>query len=149
MRVQFLIPGNPVGKGRPRFTKSGYAYTPPATKDYEESVRWAYLNEVRKNDGTLAFEAGVPIKASIDAFFQIPKRLNKAQRKEALEGKLLPTQKPDADNIAKIVLDALNGFAYHDDSAVVECVVRKKFGEVGHVTVLLEEVSKDGRCEMD
>lgn len=40
-----------------------------------------------------------------------------------LSGELLPTKKPDIDNIVKAVLDALNEVAYRDDTQVVELQV--------------------------
>lgn len=48
-----------------------------------------------------------------------------------------PTKKPDADNVSKIILDALNGLAYHDDSQVVELTVKKKFALYPRVDVVL------------
>lgn len=41
------------------------------------------------------------------------------------------THKPDADNVAKAVLDALNGLAYEDDSQVQELVIIKKYAPAG------------------
>lgn len=35
-----------------------------------------------------------------------------------LKGRLSPTKKPDADNIIKIILDALNCVAYRDDAQI-------------------------------
>ncbi|HHL2031183.1 RusA family crossover junction endodeoxyribonuclease [Clostridium perfringens] len=40
-----------------------------------------------------------------------------------------PTKKPDADNIAKIILDSLNGIAYKDDSQIIELMVVKRHTE--------------------
>ena len=37
------INGRPKGKGRPRFNKSGRAYTPKATREYEKAVREAAM----------------------------------------------------------------------------------------------------------
>ena len=37
------------------------------------------------------------------------------------------TKKPDCDNIAKIILDALNGIAYDDDSQVAMLNVVKLY----------------------
>ena len=34
-RIDFWFQGEPVGKGRPRFTRQGRAYTPKKTRDYE------------------------------------------------------------------------------------------------------------------
>ena len=40
-----------------------------------------------------------------------------------------PRKKPDADNIAKIILDSLNGVAYKDDSQIVDIRIIKKYTE--------------------
>lgn len=38
-------------------------------------------------------------------------------------------KKPDADNIAKVICDALNGIAYADDSHIINLMINKKYGE--------------------
>ena len=38
MELQFIVPGEPRGKGRPRFTRRGFAYTDTATRDYETLI---------------------------------------------------------------------------------------------------------------
>lgn len=55
------------------------------------------------------------------------------------------TYKPDADNIAKAVLDAMNGLAFVDDSQVVSLSVTKHdrtHRESDIVTVEIEEVAR-------
>ena len=42
-------------------------------------------------------------------------------------GKLKPCKKPDADNIAKVVSDALNGIVYEDDSQICDLNVKKLY----------------------
>jgi len=61
----------------------------------------------------------------ISARFPIPKSTTKRDRQLIMEGKLLPTKKPDGDNIAKVICDALNGVAYEDDTQIVKLVVSK------------------------
>ena len=39
--ITFEVVGEPKGKGRPRFTRSGHTYTPQATKDYERHISQA------------------------------------------------------------------------------------------------------------
>ena len=51
-----------------------------------------------------------------------------------------PTVKPDCDNLAKSILDSLNGLAYHDDKQVVELVVKKYYAENAEVKIKLSEV---------
>ena len=118
MTVHITIPGTPVAKGRPRFTRSGHPYTPEKTKQYEETVCRCW-----ETQSGVSFPGGTPILASLCAYFPIPKSYSK-QKKAALEGSF-HLSRPDADNIAKSVLDALNGLAYPDDSAVQLQVVHK------------------------
>lgn len=111
MKVEFTVPGVPVGKGRPRFMKNGHTYTPEKTRGYEDKVVLCW-----KFQSYNSFAAGVPLIAHITAYFPVPKSASKAQ-KAAMEGKF-HMARPDADNICKTILDALNQHAYPDDSAV-------------------------------
>ncbi len=54
-----------------------------------------------------------------------------------LDGHIRPTKTPDADNIAKSVLDALNKVAYKDDSCVVDLIVEKWYSENPRVEVYI------------
>lgn len=134
----FRVNGMPQGKARPRFTKQGIAYTPQKTKDYERDIREAALNAAILQDYE---KPDCPIRIHIGAFFATPKSWSKKKREQALLGNLYPTCKPDADNIAKAVCDALNEVAYKDDKQIVECVIRKRYcseAEDPHITVLIE-----------
>ena len=111
MEIKFTVPGVPVGKGRPRFTRAGHAYTPEKTAEYEEKVRLCW----KAQTGSV-FSGGIPLKASIIAYFPIPKSASK-KKAAAMDG-TFHTSRPDADNVAKAILDALNGYLYPDDSAV-------------------------------
>lgn len=139
--MRFLVPGTPKGKARPRFVRStGRTYTPPATKEYEASVRYAYLNAL-DDDDPIMLEG--PIRCRIEAVFRIPPSYSRKKHTDCIEGRLQPTGKPDCDNIVKAILDALNGVAYKDDSQVVDVSIIKRYGEIGFATVELEAL--DGR----
>ena len=141
MMITFTVPGAPQGKARPRVTRAGHAYTPEKTKAYETVVRQCYLQNV----GMRHFPDGTAICAHIYASYPVPKGTSKKDRQAMLDGKILPTKKPDADNIAKIILDALNGYAYKDDSCVVRLTVSKHYGEEADVLVMLWDVDADGK----
>lgn len=111
MEIKFTVPGVPVGKGRPRFTRGGHTYTPEKTSAYEETVRLCW-----KTQSGQSFAGNIPLLASITAYFSIPKSTSK-KKAAAMEG-TFHRSRPDADNVAKAILDALNGHAYPDDSAV-------------------------------
>lgn len=119
MIVHFVISAEPEGKARPRVTSRG-TYTPRKTRAYEQMVQVEY----RRQCGTTCF-AGKPLRVYIRAYCKIPDSAAKRQRERMLAGRTFPTKKPDADNIAKAVLDALNGIAYTDDAQVIGLDVSK------------------------
>lgn len=136
--ISFIIPGEPKGKGRPRMsTKTGRAFTPKDTLLYENLVKsryWSCIGE-KKLEGE--------IRAFITCYYKIPKSTSKTKRELMLHDKLRPTKKPDLDNIAKVVLDSLNGIAFNDDAQVVELIIKKYYGEQPLVKVELEEIRNE------
>ncbi len=135
--VQFEIIGEPKGKGRPRFARIGNGvrtYTPKDTENYEAYIKMSFLNAPghRKLDGQ--------IQAEIKGVFPIPKSATKKSRAMMIDGTMLHTKKIDCDNLAKTVLDALNGIAYDDDKQVCKLYVEKVYGEEPKVVVKLKEV---------
>ena len=140
MTCDFESEGKPVGKGRPRFRRVGnfvQTYTPTATADYEKLVRLRFQN----SDGAITDK---PVRVGITAFFVPPKSTRKRDRIEMLANRILPEKKPDCDNIAKIILDALNKIAYIDDSQVIELVVKKRYSAEAKVIVHIEEIEAAG-----
>lgn len=103
------------GKGRVRFVKaSGRTYTPDKTAEAMELIRHAFVGV----GGERAPE-GVPVRVSITTARGMPKSRPKRLESEP------DVYKPDCDNIAKAVLDALNGVAWVDDTQVTNLVVQK------------------------
>ncbi len=131
MRIELLIPGDPVGKGRPRVTRHG-TFTPRRTKDYERKIF-----ECWREQSGLTFPDDVPLKMRIEAFFKIPKSYSKGKR-ERIRGTPF-FHSPDADNVIKAVADALNGAAYKDDSRVYRVTAVKLYSDCPHVKVVIED----------
>ena len=116
-----VVTGKTRGKARPRVCR-GHAFTPKDTIEYEKLVRECY----KKQDGRYLEGS---IKALIIAYYKIPKSYSKKRVQAIRDGLEKPTKKPDADNIAKIILDSLNGVAYKDDSQIIELRVIKRYTE--------------------
>lgn len=57
-----------------------------------------------------------------------------------IDGEFGFLHKPDADNVAKSILDALNGLAYKDDSQVANLLVFKQYGAENKILVEMEEL---------
>lgn len=132
MIIKFVVPGEPRAKARPRIsTKTGIAYTPKGTIQYENWVKTCFMEQDgKKIDGQ--------ISAKITAYYSIPKSTSKKKREEMLQGKIRPVKKPDVDNIVKSILDSLNKIAYDDDSQVVKCDVEKFYDDNPRVEVELK-----------
>ena len=130
----FNIPGKIQAKQRPRFNGK-FAYTPKETTNYENWVKACYL-EKYNNEKILE----TPLEVHIRAYFEIPKSTSKKKKEQMLENEINPTIKPDTDNIAKSILDSLNGIAYLDDKQVIKLVVEKYYAEVPSVSIEIKEV---------
>lgn len=132
--MTFTIDGAPTGKARPRVTRFG-TYNTDQTVLYENLVQISYKQQCK---GEYSED---PLKITIAAFYDIPKSMTKKNRTLIADGKLYPTKKPDIDNIAKIILDALNGIAYKDDTQVIELTVMKRYGpDPAKVIVYIERI---------
>jgi Holliday junction resolvase RusA-like endonuclease len=130
--VHLVIDGEPVAKGRPRFY-NGHTITPAKTSNYENYAKELFMiSKQPKLEGY--------IEATIRAYFSIPKSTSNKKRQLMLEGEIFPTKRPDLDNIAKIVLDALNKLAYDDDSQVVRLVIEKYYDDNPRVNLTLKEI---------
>lgn len=123
--LMFEVPGEPRGKGRPRFNRQmGHAYTDSQTKSYENKIVACYY----ESTGGHRWPDSAFIAVEVIAHYQIPKSATKAARAAMEAGTVRPTRRPDIDNVLKAVLDALNGVAYKDDSRVVFVAARKIYG---------------------
>lgn len=123
-KVEFEISGQPQGKARPRFTKTGRAYTPEKTKIYEQRIQAAAWAAMKKDD---LQTVSCPVHMEIVAFMQIPKSWSKVKRLEAEYGAIRPTVKPDLDNIIKAVGDGCNEIVYQDDKQIHSVKARKVY----------------------
>ena len=140
---EFKIPGKVQAKQRPRFSKSGIVYTPKETRVYEDFVRVCYSDYANQYqwepyDGQL--------RAEIEVFIQVPKSDSKLNKQAKIIGEIRPTTKPDCDNLAKSLLDSLNGWAYQDDKQIVELKIIKQYGLQPKLEFSLEEIKTKGDC---
>lgn len=136
--VSFFVPGQPVGKGRPRAAKRGshiQLYTPEKTASYENLVATAAHGSMRGAE---------PIKGAchvdMDIRLMVPMSWSAKRRNQALEGLVFPTKKPDLDNILKAVFDAINGIVWEDDVQAVYVQAVKRYSAVPGVHVNVKSV---------
>jgi Holliday junction resolvase RusA-like endonuclease len=119
LRLCFDVPGDPVGKGRPRFNrKTGRPFTPKKTIDYERRVAW--LCAPVRIEG--------PVRVDVLAVFKRPQKLN---AKRHPDGLMPYAGRTDLDNVIKAVLDGLQGRAFINDRQVIDINARARYAERG------------------
>lgn len=133
MIATFIIPGEPVPKGRPRFTRTGHAYTPRKTIDHENLVKGVF-----KNSCPLWEITDKNLYIEMTFIMQLPASMSEKRKKE-LDGQYCDKNR-DYDNLAKLLTDSLNGIAFKDDRQIVHAVQRKIWGREGLTKVYMEEL---------
>jgi Holliday junction resolvase RusA-like endonuclease len=138
--ITIVVPTVPVAQPRQRHRviQSGgrqfaHNYTPSKhpVQQFKSDLRLAWLKEANHHYGDK------PITAAILIVF--PRPASKT-RKRGDNPRLLHTSKPDAENVAKAVLDALTGLAWNDDKQVCDLLIRKRIAaanESAHVVLTI------------
>lgn len=113
--IKFTVPGEPKSKQRPRVTARG-TFTPKETLDAEKRVREFY---------SAAEGPFFEYQVKVDINFYNGNR-----------------RRRDLDNMAKLVLDALNKVAFADDYQVVELNLAKFFStkELARTEITIKEI---------
>lgn len=125
--ISFSVPGTPVGKGRPKFARRGNfvtAYTPEKTASYENLIK---VKAEQAMFGISMIEGACAV--SIWLYVTPPASWSQKKQRQALENLILPTSKPDCDNVLKGLMDACNGIVFKDDKQVVDVHVIKRYAE--------------------
>lgn len=133
--IRIVVPGEPVAQGRPKFSsQSGFfrTYDPKKSRNYKDYVRNVAKTIKRKH----LFETAIVMR--IDVYKQVPKSWSIKRQISADQKRIRPTGRPDVDNYAKAIKDALSGIAYTDDALVVELTVRKYYSFQPRVEIEIE-----------
>lgn len=128
--VKITIPGEPVPQGRPRFTRSGHAYDPEKSHAYKAAVALLARRAMKGNE---------PMDGAVGCYIEfthtIPKSFTKGKRLAARYGMYAKATRPDIDNLAKGVMDAIKGIVWRDDAQVTTLSLRKRYGDEPGVLV--------------
>lgn len=121
----------PMPKARPRFV-NGHAYTPKHIRQYEDTIAEEYiLRGLKKYLG------------AVSVFITFNYRIPSSRIKQLKHGDIC-VEKADVDNLAKSVLDGLNGVAFLDDKQVHKLVAEKKWANSNSVDIMIFEKEEDG-----
>jgi len=131
--IAFHVPGAPQGKGRAKIVKIGgfsRMATPKKTAAYEGLVAHAAMAAMA---GAPLFEG--PVGCELTIHCAVPPSWSGKKQRSALASEILPTSKPDIDNVVKAIFDGCNGVLWRDDVLVVEVSVRKRYAATPGVYV--------------
>lgn len=134
--MNLTIYGKPQPKERPKVYK-GHAITPTRTKNQEALIRRAWLN---KYPGP-PLEG--PITLTLRFYMPIPQSWSKRKKAEAITGRIIPTIRPDIDNLAKLTMDALSGAAFVDDKQIFAVYLIKQYSTEPRTEVTLCEIIRE------
>jgi Holliday junction resolvase RusA-like endonuclease len=136
--ITITLPGEPVAKGRPRFTKTGHAFTPAKSRNYEHMLR-VVAGQVMRSRPPLQG----PVLVTLEAHLPIPTAWSKKKQRLALSGHIFPTTRPDLDNLLKGAADACNGIVWRDDKQIVEAKLTKRYSDRPRLTLIVAELAQD------
>lgn len=136
----FLISGEPVPQGRPRFVSRGkfvQTYDPKKSKDYKKLVKQQV--KAQFHEDLLSGALNVELKV----YRPIQKSITKKERELRLSGAHRPTIKGDIDNYFKAVTDACTGLVWIDDAQIVSTKSKKYYSDQPHVVLTVRELEGD------
>ena len=133
-QTMFKVYGEPVAKGRPRFTRQGRAYTPKKTHDYESEVALMAKQAMGTQE-----PLETPVAVYVYVTFPIPQSYSKKRTEACLNGSEKHTKRPDLTNIVKSIEDGMNGVVYKDDSQITSIHATKVYGTVAMVEIYIRE----------
>ena len=138
--LRFVLNCIPTAQQRPRHmrTKTGIDLT------YKSEAQAA--NERTLEANLQPFVPLKPLSGALElkftAVFPIPKSVNKRERQAMLAGEIGHTVKPDLDNLAKQLKDAMTRMRFwQDDKQVVRLVGDKRYGETPCWIVQVREIA--------
>lgn len=135
--IKFTLPVIPTAQARPRVAVRGKFAQAYKTKDQQANERTleAWLKDHAPES---PLQGGLVLE--FVAAFPIPKSATKNNRAQMLHGFMLPTKKPDLDNLAKQLKDAMTRMQFWcDDSQIVSMHCDKIYAETGYWEVAVYE----------
>jgi len=82
-----------------------------------------------------------PLDVSVSAYWPWPKSVSQKRRKQY--GAIYVVSRPDADNVAKLLGDALNNIVWRDDAQIALLTVRKRYGLVPQTVVRVVPLTEE------
>lgn len=130
--IKITVLCEPVAKARPRATvnkKTGkiFVYTPDRTSEATNLIR----DKVSKLE---PFSRDTPLSLEVWIYRSRPKSIPKKQK--------YPINRPDADNYAKLITDALEKFVFIDDAQLVDVIIHKRYSQQPKIEITVKPLEQ-------
>ena len=122
--LAFTLPVVPTAQARPRHTRHGHTYKSAGQIAAEQTLEALLVPHIPENalDG--------PLELCFMACLPIPKSAGKKAREAMLGGISGHTKKPDLDNLAKQLMDAMTRLRFwNDDRQITRLVAEKRYSD--------------------
>jgi len=123
----FELHGNPIPQKQTQFTRTCIAYDP--SKKNRELMQWQMKPYAPEQP------ISGPVMVDLTFYFEPPKSTSGIRRRQMLNHVLHHTKKPDADNCAYIVTNAMKNIFYTDDSQIIDLNIHKRYGDLAKTVV--------------
>ncbi len=134
----FEVAGVPVPQKQTEFNCATRTAYNPSRKDIE-CFQW----QIRPYAPLNPLEGAIEMHLSF--YVPIPKGTSSKRRLQMLNGIILPTKRPDFDNLAYLVTNALKQIVYRDDSQVTDCIIRKRYSDRPRTIVKIIPIEQLGQ----
>ena len=128
-----MLPPKPQQQTR-FYARGGRCFGADPSKSYKEQIQW----QIRPSSPAHPLEG--PIQLDISFFIPIPSNTSKKSKTQMINGMILPVKRPDIDNLAYIVTNAMKSIVYADDSQIVDMSLHKRYGEIPKTVIKVIEI---------
>lgn len=137
--IDFVVEGKPVPAVR-MTQRSKYA--DPAAKKYLTYKKLVAASAISAMNRKALEKIDGTVSVQIDIFYEVPKSYTKKRKTDIYESdyQIRPEVRGDIDNVAKSILDGMNGICFKDDIQVVELIVNKRFDDAAGVSVMVKSI---------
>lgn len=127
--MKLIIPGQPYAQKRHR-TNGNRRYDPSATDKKVIRQHMLQIKPPKPLEGKF--------EVYITAYFETPKSWSNKKRDE--HEQMYRPKKPDADNVEKIIFDAMNDYIIKDDGMIVRSITEKRYSREPRTEIYIFEV---------
>lgn len=123
--ITITIPGDPIPKLRPRFTKQGITYD---TQSHQKKhIQWYLKSFIKERLAEIQFPIPGRINCEFYFYMPIPESFSKRDKSLISWNAFEHISKPDCDNLVKFYLDCMSGIVYEDDRRIYRMYVLKRY----------------------